>query len=438
MKKYKFPPVASRFGSLIHANQFIKNPFPILDDAVQKLGTTYTFFMGGIQKAVLTIDPVVARHILQKHHRAYEKSAIATEILSKYTGKGLLTSTGDHWLRQRRLIQPGFHKKKIESLQGLMQSELDKCMLNWQSFAQSGQKFDAYEEMNQLTFRIVARALFSTSIEEHGLSELSRIISVLQQYIIREVRQPYKRWWFRVSGIMKAHIRLAQTSRDMIAAIIRERKSSGDRPDDLLTMLLDARYEDSDEGMNEEQLIDECLILFVAGHETSANALSWMIFILGSYPDELQRLKTKDPVQQATLVRNVILETLRLYSPAWVVDRISLEDDVVENFSLPAGTIWIIYLRGMHRHPGYWKDADVFHPDRWNDPGLNKEAFMPFGAGPRLCIGEHFAMMEMQLIITQIVSKWDFTLHTLKVIEMPLITLRPGSGILISVSASPN
>ncbi len=117
---YHFPPVASRYKSLIHANQFIKNPFPILDEAVQRLGTTYTFYMGGMQKAILTMDPSAARHVLQKHHRAYEKSAIVTDILAKYTGHGLLTATGDHWLRQRRMIQPGFHRKRIESLQGLM------------------------------------------------------------------------------------------------------------------------------------------------------------------------------------------------------------------------------------------------------------------------------------------------------------------------------
>src|SRR5688572_25805801 len=169
--KYRFPPVASRFKSLIHANQFIKNPFPILDEAVIRLGQTYTFYMGGMQKAILTADPVATRHVLQKHHKAYEKSAIVTDILAKYVGNGLLTSTGEHWLRQRRLIQPGFNRKRIESLQTLMLTEVNSCMKQWELFADKKQAFDAYEEMNQLTFRIVARTLFSTSIEEHGLAE---------------------------------------------------------------------------------------------------------------------------------------------------------------------------------------------------------------------------------------------------------------------------
>src|SRR5687767_4639621 len=200
-KGYNFPPVTSRYKSLINANQFIRNPFPILDDAVKKLGTTYTFYMGGMQKAILTVDPVATRHVLQKHHKAYEKSEIVTDILAKYVGNGLLTSTGEHWLRQRRLIQPGFNRKRIESLQSLMQAEIDACMFRWKTYSDEKKVFDAYEEMNQLTCYIDARTLFSTSLEESGLNELCRLISILQAYIIKEVRQPYKRWRFNISGI---------------------------------------------------------------------------------------------------------------------------------------------------------------------------------------------------------------------------------------------
>lgn len=434
MTKYHFPPIASRIKSLIHANQFIKNPFPVLDEAVKRLGTTYTFYMGGMQKAILTMDPIATRQVLQKNHKAYEKSAIVTDILAKYTGKGLLTNTGDQWLRQRRMIQPGFYRKRMESLQSLIKTEVDARMKGWQQYAKEEKKFDAYEEMNQLTFRIVARALFSTSIEEHGLAELSRLISILQSYIIKEVRQPYKRWWFRISGTMAAHIRMANGTREMIREIIIERKNTEEKPDDLLTMLLETRYEDNGEGMHEEQLIDECLILFVAGHETSANALSWMIYLLGKHPEEFHRLQTATLDQQAVLIKNVISEGLRLYPPGWVVDRISLEDDEVNGFSLPKGTVWIIYIRGMHRHPAYWKNPENFLPARWMDPSLNKDAYMPFGAGPRMCIGEHFAMMEMQMILTEIVNQWEFTLHSQNVTEKPLITLRPENEILISVN----
>ncbi len=429
----KYPPVASRFRSFINANKFIKNPFPILDMALSKLGTTYAFYMGGLQKGVLTIDPKVAKHILQKHHRVYEKSFIVTDILSRYLGIGLLTNTGDNWLRQRRLIQPGFHRKRIESLQSLMKIQVDDCMTRWTIKAADGLSLDAYKEMNQLTFRIIARTLFSDSIDEQRLDQLSEMISTIQGYIIKEVRQPHKRWWFRWSGMRSKHIELARGAKEMIREIIKSRHIVSSLPDDLLTMLMESLYEDTGLPMEEDQLIDECLILFVAGHETSANALSWMIYLLGNHPGEYSRLQNANAETQAILIRNVIEETMRLYPPAWVVDRNSLEEDEVIDYRFPKGTLWVIYIRGMHRNPEYWDKPDEFIPDRWSDPNLNKEAYMPFGAGPRLCIGEHFALMEMQLIATEIVNKWNFVLKSKEVAEKPLVTLRPGSGIYISI-----
>ena len=433
MPEYHLPPLASWVKYLINARQFIRNPFPVIDGALGRLGTTYTFYMGGMSKAVMTVDPHAVRHVLQKNHRSYEKSAIVTDLLAKYTGNGLLTSSGDYWLRQRRLIQPGFHKRRIESLQSLIKMEVDACMERWSALPPSATTFDAYPEMNHLTFRIVARTLFSTSLEENGLLQLSGLISTLQSFIVKEVRQPYMRWWFRISGSIKQHILLAEGAREIIRQVIVERRKTSEKPDDLLTMLLESTYEDSGLGMDDEQLIDECLILFVAGHETSANALSWMIYVLGNHPDELKRIRRASPEEQTHLIRNTVLETLRLYPPAWVVDRISLEDDQVLDYTLPKGTVWIIYIRGMHRHPFYWKDPEHFLPDRWDNPDLNKEAFMPFGAGPRLCIGEHFAMMEMQMIITEIIRHWDFTLISKVVSEKPLVTLRPLEPVLISI-----
>ncbi|HJW28653.1 MAG TPA: cytochrome P450, partial [Saprospiraceae bacterium] len=360
-----------------------------LDGALSRLGTTYTFFMGGLSKAVLTIDPQAARYILQKNHRNYEKSAIVTDLLAKYTGYGLLTASGDKWLRQRRLIQPAFHKKRIEALQSLVQAEIDQCMERWEAFADTKQSFDAYPEMNQLTFRIIARALFSQSLEENGMTSLSGLISTIQAHIVKEVRQPWIRWWYELGGRNRKHIALAGTARAIIREVIQERKKMEVMPDDLLTMLLETRYEDTGQGMEEEQLIDECLILFVAGHETGANALSWMLYLLGQHQDVYQRIQSTEGEARQELIHHVILETMRLYPPAWVIDRISLEDDQILDYTLPKGTVWIVYIRGIHRNPEYWPEADQFDPERWRNPEIRREAYMPFGAGPRLCIGEH-------------------------------------------------
>jgi cytochrome P450 len=433
MSPNKYPPQASRIQSLINAGRFIENPIAIIDQAVESFGSTYTFFMGGVQKAVLTTDPKAARHILQKNHKAYEKSEIVTDILGKYVGQGLLTATGDYWLRQRRLIQPGFQKQRIEALRLLMKTEVDRCMRGWTEKAKLQESFDAYEEMNHLTFRIVASTLFSSSLEEHGLLQLSELISTLQSFIIREIRQPYKRWWLQISGQVRKHRDMAAGARQIILAVIQERRNQKDQPDDLLTMLLDSRYEDTGEGMDDETLIDECLIMFVAGHETSANALSWMIYLLGKHPEEVDRVKHANEENKSTFIRNIVFETLRLYPPGWIVDRISKSVDQVLDYTLPSETTWVIYIRGMHRNPQYWDQPDHFIPERWTNPDLNKEAYMPFGAGPRLCIGEHFAMMEMELIMSEILRLWNIELLVDVVHEKPLVTLRPQERVLISI-----
>lgn len=450
-----FPPTVPRYQSLLNVSKFIKNPFPVLDEAVLEFGKTYSFFMGGAQKAVLTVDEDVIKQVLQKHHRIYEKSDIVTDILAKYIGKGLLTNTGDQWLRQRRLIQPGFHRKRIEALESLMRIEIDATMQQWKEKAGKKESFDAYVEMNKLTFAIVARTLFSTSLEESGLSQLSGLISTLQGFIVKEVRQPYKRWWYKLSGQTRHHIKLAMSARELIRQNIILRKNQTEQPDDLLAMLLEARYEDTDQPMDEEQLIDECLILFVAGHETSANAMAWMIYLLGKHPAEWRKLREaagnklhyKNIVMAGanpagtkhgnfeSLLRNIVMETLRLYPPAWVVDRVSLEDDDINEWHFPKGTTWIIYLRGMHRQPEYWPLPDEFIPERWDRPDVNRDAFLPFGSGPRLCIGEHFAMMEMQVILGEIVSRFDFKLETEIVKEKPLVTLRPDRPVMIRVAS---
>lgn len=461
MSSSTFPPTVPRYQSLLNVSKFIKNPFPVLDEAVDVFGKTYSFFMGGAQKAVLTVDADVIKQVLQKHHRLYEKSEIVTDILAKYVGKGLLTATGDQWLRQRRLIQPGFHRKRIEALESLMRIEIDACMEKWKLKSANNEKFDVYAEMNNLTFAIVARTLFSTSLEAAGLHDLSGLISTIQGFIVREVRQPYKRWWYNLTGQTKHHIALANSARELIRQNILQRKNQSEQPDDLLAMLLEARYEDNGQPMAEEQLIDECLILFVAGHETAANAMAWMMYLLGKHPAEWKKLReaanyelriselrlvgaddlrfagaspaTTDKTYLNTLLRNVVMETLRLYPPAWVVDRVSLEADDINEWHFPKGTTWIIYIRGMHRQPEYWPLPDQFIPERWDRPDVQKDAFMPFGAGPRLCIGEHFAMMEMQVILESIVKRFDFELKTAVVKDKPLVTLRPDRPILIQL-----
>lgn len=448
MSVYRYPPIIPRGPTLLKAARFIHNPIPILDEHVQNYGETYTFFMGGMRKSIVTADPQFVSHILQKNHRAYEKSALQTDILSQYIGHGLLTAKGDFWLRQRRLIQPGFHKQRLEGLTKLMVDEANEYFDQLaQRVGPKGMEVDIYTEMNILTFRIIAKTLFSTSLEEGRLKRLRWLIEHVQSFIIREVRQPFLHWWFVLSGQIKKHIQLAHQSFDIIGEMVDLRKNEEGKYSDLLDMLLEARYEDTGEGMSRQQLIEESLILFTAGHETSANALSWAIALLAQHPEhagqveaEVQHIlggreMTTTDLSGLTYTKQVIQETMRLYPPAWVTDRVSLVDDSFGDFDIPAGTLYILYLYGLHRSPIYWENPDQFQPDRFSETkkdNFPKLAYKPFGAGPRLCIGNHFAMMEMQVILAEFWRR--FQVELIAEPEMaPMITLRPRGGVWVKI-----
>jgi len=253
-----------------------------LHENLTKYGKSYTFHIGGLRKGILTTEPAFIQHVLQKNHRNYRKSKLQTYFLARYVGRGLLTSDGAFWLRQRRMIQPAFHRTQLNRLVGIIAEEVDRFFrLHWTS---TGTR-DIYEDMHTLAFRIVAKALFSADIEGDVLRKLSQQISRLQWFITQRIRKPYLHQWYYVSGQIRKHDKVAAEARSTILGIIRERKRSGERKNDLLDLLLSARYEDTGLPMDETQILDESLILFVAGHETTANALTWTLFLSASTRD---------------------------------------------------------------------------------------------------------------------------------------------------------
>ena len=446
----KRPPSVSRWTSIRRAAKFVANPIPILDDNIRNCGQTYQFHIGGLQPGIVTIDPAVIQHVLQKNHRNYRKSKIQTGILAHYVGQGLLTSDGPYWLQQRRLIQPGFHRERLATLVSLMNSEINTYISQLEKQITHLPTVSLNQDMHRLAFRIVAKTLFSTALAEEDLQRLSNQISELQSYIVKEIRQPFFRWWFKLSGQRSHHERLADETKSIITKLIRQRISSGNRADDLLQMLLDTRYEDTGEPMSEQQVLDESLILFVAGHETSANALSWILYLLSQNAQALGELRrevdnqlgaeipdfTKLP--QLIYTTQVIEESLRLFPPAWIIDRVAIDDDEIAGYHIAKNTLMILYVYGTHHNPKYWPSAEDFDPTRFS-PNQKKAikpfTYFPFGGGPRMCIGNNFAMMEMQLIVSRLVQHFDFRLLNASEIGlMPMVTLRPGADMLFKVT----
>ncbi|HOX82889.1 MAG TPA: cytochrome P450, partial [Chryseolinea sp.] len=269
--------------------------------------------------------------------------------------------------------------------------------------------------------------------------ELNGFINETQAFVVKDIRQPYLSWWFKLSGEVQKNLDNAQRARSIISAIIKERKLSSTKFNDLLDMLLDARYEDTGEAMDEERIIDEILVMIIAGHETTGNALSWMLYLLANHPKELNRLRGE--TQNLSLeqcVRHdrlnaVISEGMRLYPPAWIVDRIALNDDTYQHYTYPKGTIVLMFFYGLHRDKKHWDNPESFIPDRFLKQNIDKEkqkAFYPFGAGPRLCIGNNFAMAEMAIFLQTIIHHFDIEPTDVKPVIKPLVTLRPDQVVL--------
>lgn len=443
----------SRLQALRNAFSFYRDPIANIDRAMASFGQTFSTYVGGLHPAILTTEPDVIQHVLQKNHRNYIKSPMHFDVLAHFLGNGLLTSEGDYWLRQRRLIQPGFHKKRLAGLTDIMLAEIDALIERFDQKIAKDDYIDICPPMLELAFRVVAKSLFSADIKEEQLQELSHNITVLQSFIVKQIRKPFLNPWLKISGAIRKHEAISKSSQRILLENIRARKESAEVKDDLLQMLLEARYEDTGEGMTEQQLLDESLILFVAGHETTAHAFAWTWYLLSQHPEAVEKIRTEvatvlgdrkptfEDIPKLEYTLKVIEESMRLYPPAWITDRVAVADDEVNGIRIPKGMIVIAYIYGAHRSPQNWKDPERFDPERFAKAQKKERhnfAYLPFGGGPRLCIGNSFALMEMQLALARMVPRYDFELMPdQEVKRQTLITLQPKDGIQMRFKKCP-
>jgi cytochrome P450 len=427
-------PTISQFQVFKNRKTILKNPLPFHRANFEKYGDIFRVRVGFRKAVIFTRDATIIKHILQKQHKKYEKSELQTVDLAKYIGHGILTSNGEHWRKHRRMVQPAFHKKKLRGLLGIMKQAIDSELKG----IEPGETQDVFPLMGDLAFQVVAQALFSRYDIQQSMEELQDYTERNQKMLIREMRQPYLKWWFILSGKIKKHLDLAEQGRSILNSIIEERLASGEQKDDLLDMLLNATYEDGTH-MPRRQLIDEVLILFTAGHETTANALSFTLYLLAKHPEiqdkilkeiENTDLDSDDLMQclsELTYTKQCIEEALRLYPPAYVIDRTAISDDIVKGQSFPKGSLVLMSIYELHRSSAFWDAPEEFNPDRF-DISLRRDYsnyYYPFGAGPRMCVGNNFAMYEMIITIAQIIKKFQISTD-LKAVEVnPLISLKP-------------
>ena len=421
----------------------LKNPLPFHHANFKRLGDTFKVSVGPAKTIVFTRSPEFIKHILQKQHKKYHKSSLQTKDLAKYIGRGLLTSNGEHWRTHRRMVQPAFHKKKLEGLLGSMKQAIQEELLR----IRQDEVQDVYPLMGDLAFQVVAKSLFSRSDIQEEMAQLKEITETNQRMLIREMRQPYMNWWFKLSGAIGHHLKRSKEARVILNGIIEERITSESEKDDLLDMLLMARYEDST-AMSRDQLIDEVLILFTAGHETTANALSFTLFLLAKNPEkqykaykevsniDLENVDILESISSLIYVKQCVEEALRLFPPAYYIDRMSIEEDEWNGHVIPANSMFLLAIYELHRDSRFWESPDHFIPERFSTIDKNRlsDYYFPFGAGPRMCVGNNFAMYEMVLVVAEILKNYSIEPMTEDVELNPLISLRPKEVLLKLIS----
>jgi len=431
-------PEVSLLKFLKHSANILKNPLPFHHDNFNEKGDTFRLNIGFNKSVIFSRDAGLVEYVLQKNQKNFVKSEIQTKDLVKYVGQGLLTSEGEHWKKQRKLIQPAFHKKQLANLLGSIKS----AICDEYKKVSTGKEIDIFPIFNDLAFQTVVKSLFSSAANQEEINRLQFITEETQKMLVRELRQPYLGWWFSLSGKIDSYVQLTNEARSILRNIVHERRESKERFDDLLDMLLDAKYDDGN-FMDEEQLIDEILILFTAGHETTSNSLTFTAQLLALNPEwqetifqEISQLREESDdlmhlVTGAAKTQMVIEESMRLFPPAYFIDRVNLEAFEFEGKYFEPGSNLLFSLYEVHRHPDLWEDPGMFKPERFSEGGRKfSSQYFPFGAGPRKCIGNNFAIFEMIIAVAELVNDYKLLPVADEIDIKPLITLKPKNAIL--------
>jgi cytochrome P450 len=439
------PGTISFFSEL---SRFRRDPLNRFFDYALKFGDVVRY--RGLWVTHQITHPEHILQVLQTNAANYRKGR-DYRILRLSLGEGLLTSEGALWQRQRRMTQPAFQSQQMPRFIGIMERETDTMLRRWENFAAQGQAFDVVPELMRLTLNIASQALFTTNLEsdvaaiQHSL-EVGRDFSVDRAWSVIRIPQnlPTRR--------NLEHRRSMAGFHAIIDRMIAERRQSSQHVPDLLTMLMEARDE-SGEPMSGRQLRDEVATLLTAGHETTTLALAWAFFLLAQHPEAIERIAAEigflngrapayEELPRLKYTRNVAEETLRLYPPVWVISRTAIADDLMAGFRIPAGSEILIFPYITHRHPKWWPSADQFIPERFsaeNAQARVRGAYIPFGAGPRTCVGLNFAMTEILLVLTMVLQRFrlDLAADPLAITMEASVTLRPNPGIPVRLRNAP-
>ncbi len=450
------------------------NPLRLFIDCHKKYGDVVRLPLASGFAAYLVSHPEAIRHVLQDNYTNYTKGYARSDrdnvetadqvaqrrgfLLSNKLifGNGLLSSEGDLWRRQRRLMQPAFSRHRLAGLVSTMSEAIEAMLPSWRPFADSGRRLDLPAEMMHLALTILLKSMFSLDIRsadadavDEALSTYLRIMKQRGESLKAEASSlnPQGPSELQEDALRKAVEQLEA----IVYRIIDKRRQSEEERDDLLAMLLSARDEETGEGMDDRQLRDEILTMFMAGQETTSTGISWTWYVLSRFPeverqvhDELSsvldgRAPVADDLPRLVYLRQVLEESMRVYPPVWFMMRTAAEDDTIGGYHVPFGSDVIISPYIVHHHAGFWPDPERFDPERFaadTTPARPRFAYMPFGGGPRLCIGNHFAITQSLLVIATCAQKYRLRLAADQQIEpRAIFTLVPDPGLEMTLEA---
>jgi cytochrome P450 len=439
------PRGAPIFGSLFDA---WRDPLKLLSEGARDHGNVVRFRFGAFQY-VLVSGLNEIQHVLVKNQKNYVKSK-SYQGVKLILGNGLLTSEGEFWRRQRRLAQPAFHMQRLRGLAATMARLTDDTLGRWKALPEHARTLDIHEEMYRLTFRIVGQTLCSSDVEGDAQAigaALTVAVQYANDYVEQLVRLPT---WLPLPKNLRFRRALA-TLDSLVYRLIEEHRAESDHEHDLLGMLMSATDDEgSGDGMTTKQLRDEVMTLVLAGFETTANALTWTLYLLSKHPEVARKLEQEaalvlggraasfEDLPRLEYTERVLQESMRLYPPAWCFERAAVEADEVGGYAIPAGTTIAVCPYVLHRNPSYWENAEAFDPDRFlpeRGAARSRFAYLPFGDGPRVCIGKGFAMMEAKIVLAMMVGSFRFRLASDQPVEVdPGITLRPKRGVPMVVA----
>lgn len=421
-----------------------RDPYEYMKSVMLKQGD-FVQLNFGPQPVYLVSHPDYLQRILRDNYQNYRKPELFYNTAREVAANGLVFSSGDLWLRQRRMIQPHLHRKQLEYLFSDMREAISDTLNGWESLAANSNEVELGEKMGEVTMNIITRTMFGEgTLPADEVAATGRRATRLLNYIGRTLFRSLVPEWFPIPG-RREFLEDRSAVRETVHKIIAKSRQDKEMSASLIQMLINSVDEENNEHMTEQQLFDEVITIFLAGYETTATALTWLGVVIQNNPEILRKLRAEidqvlgkrkpsfNDVHQLIYTRQVFMEILRMYTVSPFLPRTSNEADRLGNYYMPANAMILIFYHGVHHNPQFWVNPDVFDPDRFTPERMASQhpfAYVPFSAGPRKCAGDDFALLEGPLVIAMLLQKYDINLLPNQNFTAGIgTTMRPRNGV---------